>query len=133
MFKKTITYRDYNDQEIKEDVYFNLTKAEIMEMQLEENGGFAEKIQRVVDAKDVPSIIKIFKELIIKAYGIKSDDGKRFIKSDKLREEFMQTVVYSELFMEFATNADSASAFVNGIIPADQLKAIQQQQQQQQK
>lgn len=129
MFKKTITYRDYNDQEIKEDVYFNLTKAEIMEMQLEENGGFAEKIQRVVDAKDVPSIIKIFKELIIKAYGIKSDDGKRFIKSDKLREEFMQTVVYSELFMEFATNADSASAFVNGIIPADQLKAIQQQQQ----
>lgn len=128
MFKKTITYRDYNDQEIKEDVYFNLTKAEIMEMQLEENGGFAEKIQRVVDAKDVPSIIKIFKELIIKAYGIKSDDGKRFIKSDKLREEFMQTVVYSELFMEFATNADSASAFVNGIIPADQLKAIQQQQ-----
>ncbi len=130
MFKKTITYRDYNDQEIKEDVYFNLTKAEIMEMQLEENGGFAEKIQRVVDAKDVPSIIKIFKELIIKAYGIKSDDGKRFIKSDKLREEFMQTVVYSELFMEFATNADSASAFVNGIIPADQLKAIQQQQQQ---
>lgn len=131
MFKKTITYRDYNDQEIKEDVYFNLTKAEIMEMQLEENGGFAEKIQRVVDAKDVPSIIKIFKELIIKAYGIKSDDGKRFIKSDKLREEFMQTVVYSELFMEFATNADSASAFVNGIIPADQLKAIQQQQQQQ--
>lgn len=126
MFKKTITYRDFNDQEVKEEVYFNLTKAEIMEMQLEENGGFAEKIQRVIDAKDVPSIIKIFKELILKSYGVKSDDGKRFIKSDKLREEFSQTVVYSELFMEFATNADSASAFVNGIIPADQLKAIQQ-------
>lgn len=126
MFKKTITYKDFNDQEVKEDVYFNLTKAEIMEMQLEENGGFAERVQRIIDAKDVPSIIKIFKELILKSYGVKSDDGKRFVKNDRLREEFSQTVVYSELFMEFATNADSASAFVNGIIPADQLQAIQQ-------
>lgn len=125
MFKKTITYHDYNGQEIKEDFYFNLTKAEIMEMQLEKSGGFAEKIQRVVDAKDVPEIIKIFKELILKSYGVKSDDGKRFIKSEQLRDEFTQTEAYSELFLELATDADAASAFVNGIIPADQLKAIQ--------
>jgi hypothetical protein len=126
MFKKTITYLDYNGLEIKEDFYFNLTKAEIMEMQLQKSGGFAEKIQKVVDAKDVPELVSIFKELILKSYGVKSDDGKRFIKTDKVREEFTQTEAYSDLYVELATNADSASAFVNGIIPADQLKAIQE-------
>lgn len=126
MFKKTITYLDYNGLEIKEDFYFNLTKAEIMEMQLQKSGGFAEKIQKVVDAKDVPELVSIFKELILKSYGVKSDDGKRFIKTEKVREEFTQTEAYSDLYVELATNADSASAFVNGIIPADQLKAIQE-------
>ena len=126
MFKKTITYLDYNGLEIKEDFYFNLTKAEIMEMQLQKSGGFAEKIQKVVDAKDVPELVSIFKELILKSYGVKSDDGKRFIKTDKVREEFTQTEAYSDLYVELATNADSASAFVNGIIPADQLKALQE-------
>lgn len=126
MFKKTITYLDYNGLEIKEDFYFNLTKAEIMEMQLQKSGGFAEKIQKVVDAKDVPELVSIFKELILKSYGVKSDDGKRFIKTEKVREEFTQTEAYSDLYVELATNADSASAFVNGIIPADQLKALQE-------
>jgi len=126
MFKKTITYLDYNGLEIKEDFYFNLTKAEIMEMQLQKSGGFAEKIQKVVDAKDVPELVGIFKELILKSYGVKSDDGKRFIKTEKVREEFTQTEAYSDLYVELATNADSASAFVNGIIPADQLKALQE-------
>jgi hypothetical protein len=126
MFKKTITYLDYNGLEIKEDFYFNLTKAEIMEMQLQKSGGFAEKIQKVIDAKDVPELVSIFKELILKSYGVKSDDGKRFIKTEKVREEFTQTEAYSDLYVELATNADSASAFVNGIIPADQLKALQE-------
>ena len=124
MYKKTITYPDYNGEEIKEDFYFNLTKAEILEMQLEKEGGLAEKIQAFVDSKNVPELIKIFKELILRSYGKKSDDGKRFIKSPELSREFTQTEAYSELFMELATDSDAASAFINGIIPANLAKEL---------
>lgn len=119
MLKKTITYTDYNGVERKEDFYFNLTKAEITEMELGTTGGLAEMIQRVVDAQDGPSIMKIFKELILKAYGEKSQDGKRFIKSEEISDAFTQTEAYSILFMELATDAEAAANFVNGIIPAD--------------
>lgn len=117
MLKKTITYTDYNDVERTEDFYFNLTKAEIMEMEMSTSGGLGEMINKIVAAQDAPSIIKIFKDLVLKAYGQKSPDGRRFIKSEELRREFEQTEAYSQLFMELATNADEASAFVNGIIP----------------
>ena len=117
MLKKTITYVDYNGNERKEDFYFNLSKAEIMEMELSTTGGLSEMIQRVVAAQDGPAIIKIFKELVLKAYGIKSPDGKRFIKSEELSTEFAQTEAYTEIFMELATNAEAAAAFVNGIVP----------------
>lgn len=119
MLKKTMTYTDFNGEEIKEDFYFHLSKAEIMEMQLEEKGGLAERIQKIVDTKNVPEIVKVFKELILKAYGVKSEDGKRFIKSKELSEAFSQTQAYSDLFMELATDADAAAAFINGIIPAE--------------
>ena len=117
MLKKTITYTDYNGVERKEDFYFNLTKAEIMEMEMSISGGLTEMINRIVAAQDAPAIVKIFKDLILKAYGVKSPDGKRFIKSDELATEFAQTEAYSQLFMELATDADAASAFVNGIVP----------------
>ena len=117
MLKKTITYTDYNGVERKEDFYFNLTKAEIMEMEMSISGGLTEMINRIVAAQDAPAIVKIFKELVLKAYGVKSPDGKRFIKSDELATEFAQTEAYSQLFMELATDADAASAFVNGIVP----------------
>ena len=117
MLKKTITYTDYNGVERKEDFYFNLTKAEIMEMEMSTSGGLTEMINRIVAAQDAPAVIKIFKELVLKAYGVKSPDGKRFIKSDELATEFAQTEAYSQLFMELATDADAASAFVNGIVP----------------
>ena len=119
MIKKTITYTDYNGIERTEDFYFNLSKAEVMEMEMSTTGGLAERITRVVNAKDQPTIIKIFKELVLKAYGEKSADGKRFIKSDEIATAFSQTEAYSQLFMELATDADAASAFVNGIVPAD--------------
>ena len=117
MLKKTITYTDYNGVERKEDFYFNLTKAEIMELEMSISGGLTEMINRIVAAQDAPAIVKIFKELVLKAYGVKSPDGKRFIKSDELATEFAQTEAYSQLFMELATDADAASAFVNGIVP----------------
>ena len=119
MMKKTITYKDYNDVERTEDFYFNLTKAEIMEMEMGTTGGLVEMISRIVKAQDAPAIIKIFKDLVLKAYGEKSLDGKRFIKNDELRTAFAQTEAYSILFMELATDADAAAKFVNGIVPSD--------------
>ena len=131
MFKKTINYEDFNGQPIKEDFYFNLTKAEIMEMQLEKTGGLTEYIQKIVDSKSVPELVKLFKELILKSYGVKSDDGKRFIKTKEVVEAFTQTNAYSEIYMELATNAEAASAFVNGIIPADMAEEVKKQEKKQ--
>ena len=119
MIKKTITYVDYNDVERTEDFYFNLSRAELMEIEMSTSGGLVEMINRIVAAQDAPAIIKIFKDLILKAYGVKSLDGKRFEKSDKLRTEFEQTEAYSQLFMELSTDADAASKFVNGIMPSE--------------
>lgn len=118
MLKKTFTYTDYNGVERTEDHYFNLSKAELMEMELSTTGGLAEMINKIVAAQDAPAIVKVFKELVLKAYGQKSADGRRFIKSKELSDEFAQTEAYSQLFMELATDADAAAKFVNGIVPA---------------
>lgn len=119
MLKKTIKYVDYNGTERTEDFYFNLSKAELMEMEMSTSGGLAEMIQNIVQAQDAPAIIKIFKDLVLTSYGQKSPDGKRFIKNSELREEFSQTEAYSILFMELATDDKKAAEFVNGIMPAD--------------
>jgi hypothetical protein len=123
MLKKTFTYTDYNGVERTEDHYFNLSKAELMEMELSTTGGLAEMINKIVAAQDAPAIVKVFKELVLKAYGQKSADGRRFIKSKELSDEFAQTEAYSQLFMELATDADAAAQFVNGIVPAMDNKA----------
>ena len=119
MLKKTITYTDYNGEERTEDFYFNMTKAEVTRMELSIDGGLSEEISRITKAKDVPAIMRIFEDLILRSYGVKSPDGKRFIKSQQLAEEFTQTEAYSELFMELATNAKAAAEFVNGIMPQE--------------
>lgn len=118
MLKKTMTYTDYNGNERTEDFYFNLTKAEITEMEMEVSGGLVEKINRIIAAQDATEIIKVFKNLILKSYGEKSPDGKRFIKSEELSTAFSQTEAYSDLYMLLATNSDEAAKFVNGIVPA---------------
>ena len=119
MLVKTMTYTDYNGNSRTEPFMFNLTKAEITEMELSKSGGLAENIKRLVATQDMPAIIQIFKDLVLKAYGVKSADGRRFIKSEELRTEFSQTEAYSDLFMLLATNADEAAKFINGIVPAD--------------
>ena len=124
MLKKPITYIDYNGNERTENFYFNLSKAELMEMELSISGGLSELINRVVNTQDTPTLIKIFKELILKSYGEKSADGKRFVKNPELTDAFCQTEAYSNLFIELATDSDAAAAFVNGIIPADTQKKI---------
>lgn len=124
MLKKTITFTDYNNVERTQDFFFNLNKAELMEMEMSTTGGLAEMIQRIVAAQDAPAILKIFKDLILKAYGEKDPDGIHFNKSEALSRAFSQTEAYSQLFMELATDADAAAAFVNGIIPNDLPKQI---------
>lgn len=124
MLKKTITYTDFNGNERTEDFYFNLSKAELTEMELSADGGLAETLKRIIDAKDSRQLVKIFKDLVLRSFGEKSADGKRFIKNEQLREEFSQTQAYSDLFMELATNDKAAVEFVNGILPADLADAV---------
>ena len=119
MIKKTVTYDDYNGFSRTEDFYFNLTKAEVMEMQLSTVGGLDTMLKKLVASNDMPSIIKVFKELVLKAYGEKSPDGRRFITNDELRAEFEQTEAYSIIFMELATDDKAAAEFINGIVPKD--------------
>lgn len=119
MLKKTITYKDYNGVERTEDFYFNLSKAEIMEMELSVDGGWTEMVKKVASAKDGPTIMKIFKDVIGKAYGEKSADGKYFEKSDELSRRFFQTEAYSDLFMELVTDAKKAADFMNQIVDSD--------------
>lgn len=126
MLKKTTTYTDYNGVSRTEDHYFNLNKAELMEMEMGTTGGFAEMVTKVSAAQDMPNLIKIFKDMILKAYGEKSADGKRFVKSEDLSTAFSQTEAYSLLFMELATDADAAAKFVNGIMPVDMAKPTSQ-------
>lgn len=127
MLKKTITFTDYNGVERTEDFYFNLNKAEVMEMEMGTTGGFAEMINGIIAAKDVPALINIFKDMILKAYGQKSPDGRRFIKSKELSEEFSQTEAYASLYMELATDDEAAANFVNGIMPKDLVDGVQKQ------
>ena len=122
MLKKRIKYTDFDGNEREEDFFFHLMESEIAEMELSTAGGFTESIQRIIQSQDVPEIIKQFKTIILKSYGVKSPDGKRFIKNDALSEEFSQTNAYSKLFMELATDDAAASAFINGIVP-EELKS----------
>lgn len=123
MLKETITFVDYNGVERTEDHYFNLSEAETMEMEMSANGGFSEYIRRIIAAKDTATLITIFKDLILKAYGVKSLDGRQFIKTPELAKEFSYTEAYSQLFMKLATDTEAATRFVNGIAPKKKTNA----------
>lgn len=131
MLKKTITYTDYNGNKRTEDFWFNLTEAEITEMQLGVHGGYTAMLNKIIAAQDTPTLIKIFKDLVLDAYGEKSADGKMFVKEDRdgyrLSNAFKQTEAYSILYMELATDADAAAKFVNGIVPAEISKQMQKE------
>ena len=119
MLKKTINYTDFNGEKRTEDFYFNLTKAQLMELELGKSGGLTAYIEKITNAQSGPEILALFKELILIAYGEKDPEGKRFIKNDALREAFSQTEAYSELFMELVSDDEAAAKFINGIVPAD--------------
>lgn len=127
MIKETITYTDYDGNERNEDFFFNLTKAEVVEMEASETGGLKKMLENIIKANDTKKIIAVFKDIIAKSYGVKSPDGRRLIKNQEVLDEFVQTEAYSELFMKLATNADAATKFINGIFPKDYVQAAQNQ------
>ena len=124
MLKKTMTYTDFDGNSRTEDFYFNFTKAEVAELELSVDGGLAETIKRIIATQNSPQLVSIFKDIILKAYGEKSPDGRRFIKNQELRDSFAQTEAYSDLFLELASNAEAASAFFNAVIPETATGAV---------
>jgi hypothetical protein len=117
VLKKTITYKDFNDEEVSEDFFFHLSKAELVELELSHEGGLSASLERIVAAEDGKSIIAEFKNIILSSYGKRSIDGKRFVKNQEIRDEFESTEAYSTLFMELVTDTDAAVEFINGVIP----------------
>ena len=124
MLKKSITFQDLDGNSVTEDFYFNLSKAELIELETSTKLGFSETIKAIVKEEDTKRLVKYFKRIILAAYGVRSEDGRRFIKSQELRDAFEQTDAYSELFTELSTKADIAAAFFNGIVPASIGQAI---------
>lgn len=117
MLVKRIDYVDYNGNNRSEDFYFNFTEAEIQEMNLRTPGGLKARLEKIVQEMDQEKLVSYFKSLILDSYGIKSEDGRRFIKSKELCEEFTQTEAYNKLFMQLTTDTNAAIEFVKGIIP----------------
>lgn len=127
MFCKKIKYEDFDGNTREEEFFFHLTKAELTEMHLSAQGGLDKYIDKIVKEKNGKKIIELFKDLICKSYGVKSLDGRRFIKNQEVLDEFTQTEAYSELFMDLATNADTAAEFVNNIIPRDLAEQVKKE------
>ena len=125
MFKRDITYEDFNGDKVTETFYFNLTKTEVLELEASYKGGIQAAIQKVVETRDAQGMIDNYKKIILKAYGVKSEDGKRFIKNDQVREEFTQTPAYDILFMEVATVEDAFDNFLKAVIPKDMLQELE--------
>lgn len=118
MLKKTVTYKNFNDEEITEDFYFHFTQAEIVEMENSQQGGLHKTLEKIVATKDNKGLIEIFKDVVLNAYGEKSPDGRRFIKTPEVREAFSQTNAYSDIFMELASNDVAAHEFIDAVLPA---------------
>lgn len=118
MYKETITYNDYNDKERSEDFYFDLSQAELIEMEMTTPGGFTGMLDRAVNAQDYPTLFKAFKDFVYKSYGEKSADGREFMKSDAITARFVQTRAYSNLMTKLCSDSDYAAKFVNAIVGA---------------
>ncbi len=125
MLKRTFTYTNFDGQEVTDDYYFNLSKAEIMELELSAYGGLDMLIKKLIEEKNSEEVVKIFKKIILMSVGEKSYDGKRFIKNDEIRNNFYQTEAYSMLFCELVTDANKANEFLNGIVPHTAQPAAQ--------
>lgn len=127
MYSKKIKFTDFDGNQREETHYFNFTKAELVELQTSKLGGLDKALKRIIEAKNTPEIVATIKMVIAKAYGVKSDDGRRFIKSPEIFAEFEQTEAYSELFMLLSSNDEEAAKFFNGLIPKDLAEQVQKE------
>lgn len=128
MIKKTVTYTDFNGNQRTEDCYFHFSEPEILDMETStEEGYFTTTIREIIDAKDGLKLSVHMKDIMLKAYGIKSPDGKRFIKSKEISEEFAQTEAFSTIFMELITDDKAAADFVNVLVPKSFAKIVNEQ------
>lgn len=116
MLKKTIEYEDFNGNLVKEDKYFNLTDAELMELELSYKGGLSKYLQELLENEDTLGIMNFIKKLVFISYGKRSEDGKRFIKDEKFTQEFFQTDAYSKLLMDLLTDQYAGAKFINGLV-----------------
>ena len=126
MLKKTITYTDYDGMERTEDFWFNLSKTELTKLDAELPGGVLGVLRKIIDKKDRKALVDFIETLILRSYGEKTLDGKRFVKTPEMAEEFMQTPAYDELFMTILSDTDSQTSFINGVIPQSMAKEIEQ-------
>lgn len=125
MLAKKITYTNYNGEEVTETFYFNISRAEVLEMEMLKPGGYSAYLQEIVDSKDRNRIMEIFKTFILNSYGKKSEDGRRFMKSPEISKEFEECEAYDELFLELLQSVDNQIAFIQGILPVDTLNDSQ--------
>lgn len=116
MYKITKKFEDFNGVEKEQDFWFHLSKADILKMELSEEGGMDKRLDKLVKTKDMKEAIKVFEGLLLMAYGVKTDDG-RFVKNDQVRAEFASSAAYSDIYFELATNPEAAQKFVEGVIP----------------
>jgi len=129
MLKRQITYNDLDDRSVTEEYWFGLNKAELAEMELSgSNGSLTDYFKTIVEAKDGRAMVNTFKEIILSTVGVRSEDGKRFVKTDEIRENFELGGAYPELFMELVTDPDKAAEFFNGIMPKDLAEKVAAQQ-----
>lgn len=117
MLKKTMTYTNLDGQEVTEDFYFNMTKAELIKLQLREGEGFQDYITQVVNAGNGTAIVETFEKLVGLSYGEKIDG--RFVKKPGAFEAFMSTEAYSDFFYELVTSAKAGAEFINAVMPKD--------------
>lgn len=127
MIKKTVKFTDFNGEECTEDCYFNINKAELLDMEMAEGERLSVIVPKIVEEKDTAAMYRIFRDIIKKAYGKKSDDGKRFVKSEELLNNFIQSEAYSELLMSLVTNDKEAADFINNVIPKDLDKYVKKE------
>ena len=119
MLKQDITYTNFDGVEVTEPFYFNISRSELVQMEIHTPGGYVNFLQRLIDAKDSAALMDAFLDLVKKAYGVKSDDGKRFVKSAEAVDDFVNSAAYDELFVKFMTDTDFASKFALGVLPKD--------------
>lgn len=127
MYKKTIKYTDYNGVEREEDFLFNFNESELLDLELSYAGTYSEAVRTIIQTQDQVTLIKLFKELILKSYGEKSPDGKYFMKSEEISKKFECTRAFSNLYMELATDDKAGAEFINGVVPKELLEKEQMQ------